>query len=677
MQPSTYTIYFTRETFMGTYTRRIALLLSTLLMSAFFSCSADKGTWWKPKVQGTFGSNIVDFQIKFRPSSVLAYNTYLLNTENNRFHDLRLDTQFIPAQSIIDFTIGHRYVPEGCTAGAIRSKFSLRNKNIWGDSGSIFPTAEATIKDVDSVGFAHRHAITRQVVWIREASFTFQPSELFDVPCCVPSSLTMGFFPFELGRGISLGAAYAADPDFIGYFSPSYIDQFAPGFLLTGDLVRQQLSYDLYFSPSVNHSGTFDNINAETMGNIIGRRTYPQRGFGKINLVFASRLVWKPETALGGSLRIEPYVLYDREKEQRIEFLGDASLEMGTFGLNFEACNGRMEYGFEIAGNFGRQYVHATDRNVIVKEVRDGVYMQVNSAVYATSEAPAPDTPGKKAVYTSANQAAISVSPQSVIYNGKNINSDLINAPERFTRAYANTLGGMMLVADGAYLVHESQNAAIRLAGAFGFASGDENPNKDYVTSGDSEVDGDFAGFISLREAYTGKRVMSAFLMSGSGRAPRLLSFPAPSVANAYPDSVSHFTNLIFCGSGLSAKGSFSKRPWSCNPNIMFFWQANQTKLFDRKTDTVSLTRPARSYLGTELNLFTDIIVLDDLKFFGITGIFWPGGHYKDVAGRPLNKAQQAYFDSFDDTGTTTAKFVPTLGSNMAFFVQAGFEYLF
>ncbi len=80
-----------------------------------------------------------------------------------------------------------------------------------------------------------------------------------------------------------------------------------------------------------------------------------------------------------------------------------------------------------------------------------------------------------------------------------------------------------MIVADAAYTIARPQ---IKVAIAGGYASGDENPNKDLEDPNDSNVDGDFSGFIGLQEIYTGKRVRSGFLLSGAGRIPRVLSFP-------------------------------------------------------------------------------------------------------------------------------------------------------
>ena len=44
-----------------------------------------------------------------------------------------------------------------------------------------------------------------------------------------PALPTFGAFPFELGRGIALGTAYAVDASDLGFYSENAIDQYAFG----------------------------------------------------------------------------------------------------------------------------------------------------------------------------------------------------------------------------------------------------------------------------------------------------------------------------------------------------------------------------------------------------------------------------------------------------------------
>ena len=91
-------------------------------------------------------------------------------------------------------------------------------------------------------------------------------------------------------------------------------------------------------------------------------------------------------------------------------------------------------------------------------------------------------------------------------------------------------------------------NLSVKVCAAFGFASGDANPNRDLQFHGDSDINQIYEGFIGLQEAYGGNRVKSAYLMSGQGKIPRPLSFPTQEVYDPYAVVVNRFTNLVFAG---------------------------------------------------------------------------------------------------------------------------------
>ena len=298
----------------------------------------------------------------------------------------------------------------------------LRNKGVWGNPESVAITGESTIKDIESITGIHAHPIMRHVVWYRELWMELVLNDVFRMPFQNKHTFTMGFFPFALGRGIALGASYAVDPDFLGYYSPNAVDQYAPGFLFSGSLIKDYLDYDLYAAITQNRSDSFNSVNAQILGQITdngGKRCNPARGFGKINYIVAARLMWYPLDTDDKKLSIEPYVLYNDEREQRIEFLGDSNSKLGTLGLSLEGRTGAFEFGFDTAFNFGRQHVFGSDRNIITREIRNSVATFVNSHVIAAADAPAPEIPGTKALFTPYNQVAIINEPANPQNNGE------------------------------------------------------------------------------------------------------------------------------------------------------------------------------------------------------------------------------------------------------------------
>ena len=622
------------------------------------------------------GDNEFKLSMKLRmPDGFYGKNVRLLNNKN------RTDQLFY-IRHTLDMTGEYRFGQASRGYDVILAKTTIRDRGIWGDPESISLTTQAEIKDLSSVYGEHKHAIPRHIFWIRELWVQFCVSDLFCLPLCNFHTLTFGAFPFELGRGIALGSAYATDPSDIGFFSESAIDQYAFGAKLSGDFIKNSLSYDIYAAILNNKADTFDNTNLKIRFQQFGHRNDPTRGFGIINYLVAARLRWFPINQPLGKLRIEPYILYNKNPEQRIEFLGDAESRLATAGLAAEFEMGKFEFGFDTAFNFGHQTVHGWDRNFDTHENRDGYIVEVNKRVRQAPPGEKPD-PAKSplALTVKANEVIINTAPRDPKENGEIIKSahnpnelgTLINDIHRFTKAYTNTYRGRMFVFDGSYRARPD----FKISGTVGYASGDANPNRDEDFPGDSEDDRVYEGFIGLQETYSGLRVKSAFLLSGSGRIPRPLSFPSLAVFEPFPTSVGRFTNLYFVGAGFEWKPCWSCQKWELNPNILAYWQDFPLRIFDREKQA---NKPgfARPYLGLELNLFVEAEILPDLRFFGVSALFLPGTLYKDIKGRPLNKAQQTYLSKAQsDNSEGTVEYVPTLGNDPSYTLNMGFEYRF
>lgn len=589
------------------------------------------------------------------------------------------DRILTPARHTIDWTLRYGYgrVSRGYDIAIVKGV--IRNKGVWGSPESIAVTGDAFIKDLEANIGLHAHPITRHILWYRELWMELSIGDIFRIPFSSRHTFKMGFFPFELGRGISLGASYAVDPDFLGYYSPNAVDQYAPGFLFSGSLIDGYLDYDVYAAITQNRSDSFNAVNAQILTQITdngGKRCNPARGFGKVNYIVATRLMWKPVKGPKKKLIIEPYVLFNDEREQRIEFIGDSNSKLGTIGLAIEGQAGDFEFGFDMAFNLGRQQVFGTDRNIIVREMRNSVATFVNSQVLAAPNAPAPEIPGKKALYTDANQKAILNEPANPKNNGELLltSSTLMNSAHRFTPPYENRYHGSMIVFDMGYKF--CCDPLLKIAVAYGFASGGDNPNKDHLSPNDSSFDDDFDGFIGLQETYSGTRVRSAFVLGGALKVPRLLGIPSVQVEDPFPTTIGRFSNLIFVGTGAQIQPKVGSLTWDIRPNIVAYWQEHQTMFFDRVLKRCP-GQPlfASTYLGIEFNTFLEVCVFPDLKFFVTGAVFIPGTHYDDVKGTPLNREQKKILDLTSVTGKSEG--LPVLGTNPAYFVNVGFDYKF
>lgn len=311
-------------------------------------------------------------------------------------------------------------------------------------------------------------------------------------------------------------------------------------------------------------------------------------------------------------------------------------------------------------------------------ENRSGVPTIVNSQVRQGS------AEGSKAVYIprSPQQVLIETSPQDALYNGELIGTvdgvSYFNSINRFTNPYSNKFKGWMFVADAAYNCNPQKT--LRVAATAGYASGDKNPNQDFLNPNDSAVDGDFKGFIGLQELYSGSRVQSVFLLGGTGKVPRPLAIPvSTAVADRVPSTIIGFTNLKFVGTGVHWYPGDCGRVIGIRSNMLAYWQADATNAFDRVTGKSFPDIMARNYLGTEFNIFADVDLLKDFdtfKLFAVSSVFVPGTHFKDIRGTPLNKDELKLIESNDVTGILDDN-NPLLSDNLAYTLNIGIECRF
>lgn len=586
----------------------------------------------------------------------------------------------------------------------VESRITLRTKNIWGNP-NIFKDIPSGIRLTDTIVGEHNHSIPRILPWIREGWVRFPLGRPIGLNLKNRCDLTLGIFSFELGRGIALGDSYAAGADSLGFYSDSLVDQYAPGIRISADIINKVLSYDLYGAMLQNKSSTFSETGAKIFSQEFGRRKNPERGFGAINYLIAGRLQWKVfDVASLGSLMLEPYALYNRDPEQKIQFLADAAARLGTAGLAVEYAGNRWEFGFDSAINFGYQQVKGWDRNAIEVENRNGVLTFVNSHVllnadptdpalcktaknYKSPYAPKVISAGDHSLSDIGKTAQIIINdaPQGKQFNGQQIGvvpgftvdvnapsptpvptDNLYNASNRFRNPYINKFQGWMITGDAACWVYKRD---LKVAVTGGVASGDANPNEEVK-------DGNFQGFIGLQEAYVGKRVPSAFLLGNAGKIKRPLSVPVSSDApNDFSAEVSGFTDLVLAGAGMTWTPTDWKKQLSWNSNVLAYWEQFPTHKFNIKTRKNS-NEKASTFLGTELNTFVKYDVVKNLRLFVTISIFFPGGHYTDIKGKPLSSEQNKKLDLLDITGDVKAG-IPNLGDNTAVTFNAGFEFKF
>lgn len=641
--------------------KNLFLCVLFLLQSAFaFADSAQKcDEATKPKSDFAW-----IFTGLFRPEMFYGRNISLLNNkiEQDRIwymrHTLDVNTDLKYGMLTYDHPVAELYC-------------NLRNKGIWGNPNSLVPTTRAFVKIVDTVTGLHSHAVPRLMFWMRELWMRLDVSRILGLDLPNEHTFTLGAFSFELGRGIALGDAYAVSQEILGFYTDFAVDQYAFGGKVSGEIVPEKLSYDFYVGILQDKSSGLGETGEEVYGAQYGRLNNQARGFGVVNFVVAGRFTWDVfENPRFGNWQIEPYALYNADPEQRIIFLGDANGKLGTIGLASEYKGSRFEVGFDFAQNLGRQQVKGIDRNIIQQENRDGFIAQVNSQVLLGSSS------GKKALTTPDAQKLVVASRADEILgvnkgqqNGQPIGfatdqgSELFNSNIRFRDPYINIYQGWMFVADASLWLYKKD---LQLAVTAGVASGDENPNNEII-------DGTYTGFIPLQSTYAGKRVKSALVL-GQGRPKRPLSIPTSNQApNRFSDVVDGFTNLVLCGFALKYEPKEVEKRYKIMPNFLAYWQQKPTKRFDVVT-MKETNQDARSFLGTEMNIYMDYYMLKDLRLYLVAAGLFPGTHYQDIRGIPLDDAQRRALDRIDFTGFTTTD-IPNIGTDVAYTFNLGMEF--
>lgn len=609
----------------------------------------------------------------FKPESFYGNRLSLLNKNNK-------NDKIWYARHTLDMNFHFLYGMKTYEREVAEMLFTLRNRGVWGNPDTIMKTSTKETKDVNSVGGSHNHAIPRHVFWMREAWLGFSINEALGLGFTNDQTFTIGLFPFELGRGIALGAAYAIGPEPLGFYTDYIVDQFAPGAKLSGGLISEKLSYDLYVAILENRSNSLSEVGKKIYGQAYERLAFPTRGFGKINFLAATRFIWTVfNTEKHGRFDFEPYALYNNAPEQKIEFLGDSSSKLGTIGVAAEYVQDKLEFGFDAAVNIGRQKVRGWDRNQINKINRNGVDTEVNSHVSVVTLAQPNNVIVQEVTFVpkSTAQKLINGSVRDECENGKVIgtatavpadgNVILQNASDRFRNPYTNSYEGWMIVGDAGFWLHKKD---LQLAFAAGVASGDDDPNND-------TMDRNYKGFVGLQEIYSGKRVRSAFLAGGSGKVSRPLSIPETDQATSrFASTANGFNNLVFAGSGLIWDPKQRDKRIYVNPNIIAFWMQKGFKKFDALTGKEVPNSQASKYLGTELALFFKYQMLEDLKFFAVGSVFFPGQHFTDVKGKPISSSQAKSLDSLDRTGFSEDA-IPNLGDDTAYTFNFGIEFRF
>lgn len=603
---------------------------------------------------------------KIKTEGYFLKNAYMLNTnlpDENGYLKETIDINFDVAYG--EKKYGHK---------AVEFFAELRHKGVWGyalsyadkDAGPLSPTA---VRLVDATFGSHSHTSGKPLIWFKDAWLAFSLNAAFGLESKNIHTIKAGWFPFDLGRGIAFGGFYGLNKELLGLYNYNE-DKAAPGILLHGDIIKDRLTYDLYYGKFEERGKGFGDTIAIVRKHIVGREKTPWRGVGKDDDAIAGRLKWVAfkDHEDAGTLEVEPYVFYNYASDQRVEIAPDCKTRFGSYGFGIEHDVKDFEWGGEVAFNYGKQEMFNIDRNQIKleRDATTGTIREVMSHIqYAGGKAPVTAAALAASKVTIVDQTNTAI-PGAAGYTSKS---------DRFRPAYTNTFGGYMGVLDCSY---NFRAVDLKLAVAYGYMSGDYDPQE-------KETSKTYGGFVGFHELYSGKRVRSLYLLDERSLLRPISRLPGVVNNKETLDLESVSSDIQHVGAALTWKPrDFYVNNFTLNPNILSFFTAHKSYKFVPATtptgDGEYTNDYASGYLGTELNVFVNFDLIKNLKFFGKFACFLPGQHFKDIKGVPLDRDVARYLVDFgaplSDADLAVLRDY-RLGHDPAFMLNMGLEFKF
>ncbi len=528
---------------------------------------------------------------------------------------------------------------------------TLRFRFKWGSTTDVKNADSSVMIDTTPITVSGT-TVNKHLMWMRESWLKVMVGPLNDSH----NFIQIGLIPYQVGRGISLGAAYQST-GFLGFNPGSSIEQFAPAILLSFNPLPDRFLTDLYFACTQNNqtslSENIEPINEHQVG------ACPGRGLGRQAFI----VVLRNETVLfkqnKNRVSIEPYIVHQKAPDQSLEYRNDVNTTLSTIGAAIEGCAARLSWGIEGACNFGDLEIKPWDRNYtkIVKN-NDAFIVEEYTKVY--TQDPATTIDPAKALVTKDITTFLKGSPQDRSENGKYIgtvdNTPLYNAFDRFRPEQRRILCGYFFVADAMYaFVPNCFNMAVGL----GYASGDIDSQQDTnKLTQDQLLNERFTSFLPIQSVYSGKRLRHLVLFNEG--VPRFnVKLPNADLSRANvtgiltPGVVNSMTNIAFLGTRFDWKiQALRKNEVNIAQNIICYW-APETAQFTKKPkdselDSQGLPLPSyvpgleysSNFIGTEFATEFSAMFYENVKLSGYFGVLFPGQHYADMSGTVIKKNQ-------------------------------------
>jgi len=478
------------------------------------------------------------------------------------------------------------------------------------------------------LGRGHKHDYFLPLVYAEDAWFTIHFGTFVDCLKSHPISFRMGYFPYWIGRGLSLGFHEDMALTYGGWEGEGGNFRFPsmpPGILITGKF-NDNASWDFYYnkwreegnSPTIVWNAP-DALNRKNLLD----RPGPERGIHQDRDTWAFRLDLKHKTRSCKAL-FQPYFIWTRAPEMPIEEEADASAKLGTIGMMFDLKYKQFMMNIEVATQFGHQRLHALDRNkieldrdpatgnlqqvyshIVYENPPDTIFGQLGlpNGLFVLEKVPVKKVKcarivnGKQLTLGTANLSDIVNLPvnRCLERNGKELtdsagnpvlmsrikptgipggvlklfNSNFVGAA-RFRPSYKLDYQGIMLLGDVAYDIGDTP-WYFRFALAGGYIGGDEFPYNE-------EEDKEYKTFVAQRAGYRGLHVQPILMMERLVLArPTNIDIRNFVARNNFRD----YSNLKFVGGSCTWFPLKSKKKLRVMQNITSFWVVSDMKKWD------------------------------------------------------------------------------------------------
>lgn len=476
-------------------------------------------------------------------------------------------------------------------------------------------------------------SVQKTLLFLRELSMKISLDEHEDGS---DHYIKFGSFPYELGRGISLGAAYNSG-GFLGLDPRFSIDQFASGGIFHTDVYHESLTLDIYFALLSNPNGSFAENNASIRANeIMSSSASTTRGPNRGVWFGSASFNWDAIDLESCKLLVNPYLYMHVSPDQTLEFAADTDSQIYGIGTAVEFKVGKFQWAFEGSFQGGQTQIKAWDRNV-TKFINSGSEtVPLAAGVFQYTKVYSDPGLTTLAFATTANQSVVNSLPEGFEQNGKEIGtSGLYNAIDRFRPTQRQYYHGYFFVTDASYDFLDDQ---IKWCGDVGYVSGELDDLYDLTNVTQEELmNRSYTGFVPIQSVYSGKKIQHLVMLNTG--VPRF-TVENPYLSTAELNVVSRvtgvstltdkFTNLAYVGTAIEFKpAKFKDQKLVLKPTAIYYWMPYAPFLEDGVT-------VASHALGTALSLELEATLKECINVGGYVGLMLPGEQYKQFSGLQL-----------------------------------------